>query len=359
MKYKNILTFAIALIVIALLFSVAYYFRLILAPFLVALVLHFALKPFVNMLEERGLKHSVAVSIVFISAFLLFAIFLYIVIPAIVKEVSNIQANFEQYTKVIIDKYEKIQSSLIGHSGPLENLLVNNKEKIVSYFKENLLFFIQKIPQHIFTILPLILNIIVIPFATFFFLLDEQRIMKKIIGLVPNRYFEISLIIIYSLHKQFGLLLIGMLIDAVIITFLASIGLLIIGLDYPIIVGIFAGVTNLIPYFGPVVGTVIAFIVALVTGSPSIMFLYIILVFLAVNLLENIFVQPIVFSKAANLHPLSVIFLVLAGSKLAGLLGMLLAVPLASLFQVVIKILYHELNRPLRPDFSKFVDATQ
>ena len=195
---------------------------------------------------------------------------------------SNIQANFEKYSKIIVDKFEIIQKGIIGRSGPLKNLLSNKniKEEMISYFKNSFLFFIQKIPQHIFNILPLILYVVVIPFATFFFLLDEQRIMKKLIGLVPNRYFEISLKIIHSLRKQFGMLLMGMLIDAIIITLMASFGLWMIGLNYPIIVGIFAGVTNLIPYFGPVVGTIMAFIVAIVTGSPPIIFLYVILFFL-------------------------------------------------------------------------------
>ena len=204
----------------------------------------------------------------------------------------------------------------------------------------------------------MILNIIVIPFATFFFLLDDHRIKKTIIGIVPNRYFEVALIMVHKLHRQFGFLLMGMLADALIVAILASVGLWIIGLKYPLIVGIFAGATNLIPYFGPVVGTVIAFFVALITGSSNIMFLYILLVFLVVNLLENIFVQPIVFSRAANLHPLLVIFLVLAGSKIAGIFGMLLAVPCASLFQVVIKIIYNEFKRPVLPDFSKYSDVS-
>ncbi len=357
MKYKKFLGFTIAIVIIVILLLVSFYLKLILAPFIVALVLQFALKPFVNMLEERGIKQSLAVSIVFILAFLILAVFLYIAIPAIASELSNIQANFENYSNIIVDKSE----SIIGRSGPLKNLFGNRniKEEMTSYLKNSLLFFIQKIPQLLFNIIPLILIIFVIPFATFFFLLDDQRIMKKLIGLVPNRYFEISLKIIRSLHKQFGMLLMGMLIDAIIVTLMASAGLWIIGLNYPIIVGLFAGVTNLIPYFGPVVGTVMAFIVAIVTGSPPIIFLYIILVFIVVNLLENVFVQPLIFSKAANLHPLSIIFLVLTGSKLAGLLGMLLAVPLASLFQVVVKILYNELMRPIRPDFSQYVDVEE
>ncbi len=204
----------------------------------------------------------------------------------------------------------------------------------------------------------MILLVSVIPFATFFFLYDGHTIKKRIINLVPNRYFEVTLNIIHSLHVQFGLILKGMLISVVIISLLSSAGLWIINLEYPVLIGIFAGIANLIPYFGPVAGTVIAFCVAFVTGAAPVFFLYILLVFLSVNLIDNTLVQPIVFSRAANLHPLLVIFLVIAGSKLSGVFGMLLIVPVVSLFLVVFNILYREFKRPSRPDFNKFVDIT-
>ena len=153
-------------------------------------------------------------------------------------------------------------------------------------------------------IIPIFLYLFVIPFATFFFLLDEVKIKKKIIGFVPNRYFETTLLLFHNLNHQFGLLLRGMFTSAFIISLLASFGLWSIDLEYPILVGIFAGVSNLIPYFGPIAGTFAAFLVSVMTMKPMIFFFYIILVFLAVNLLDNIFVQPIVMAKAANLHPL-------------------------------------------------------
>ena len=147
-----------------------------------------------------------------------------------------------------------------------------------------------------------------------------------------------------------------MLITAIIMSVLISFLLWLIGLQYPILVGIFSGLSNLIPYAGPVVGIIASFIVALVTGAPSVTYLYIIFVFILANLIENIFIQPIVLARAANLHPLLVIFLVLIGSNFGGVLGMLLAVPVASLLQVVIRIFYQELKRPIRPDFGKFRD---
>ena len=358
MNYHRIVGFSIALIFISLILVTTFYLRLILAPFIIAYILQFPLRPFVNMLKQRGVKHTAAVSLVFISALVLIMIFLSILIPAIASELSNIHDNIEDYSAILIKKYNEIQEILLDPAGPLKSLMRNESliHEFTTYLKSSLLFFIQNIPKKIFSLLPLVLYIVVIPFATLFFLLDAQRIKERIIRLIPNRYFEISLNILHSLHKQFSLILRGMFMSAIIISILASSGLWIIGLEYPILVGIFAGMANLIPYFGPIVGIVAASLVAVVTGSPPIFFLSIVLTFILVNLLDNVLVQPMILARAANLHPLIVIFLVLTGSKIGGILGMLLAVPVASLLQVVIIILFNVLKRPARPDFSQYVD---
>ncbi len=359
MKYQRIFFFALALVTVSIIFLIAFYLRLILVPFIIAYIFQFALRPLVNVLKQRGIKHSAAVSAVFISTFLLIGIFLYVLIPAIASELSNIQDNIENYTGVLIQKYDILQETLLGGTGPLSELLGNKTliEEFSTSFRSSLLFFIQKIPQKILNFIPLLLYIIVIPFATFFFLLDAQRINEQFIRLIPNRYFEISVNIINSLHKQFGLILKGMLTSAIIISILASAGLRLIGLKYPIIVGIFAGMANLIPYFGPITGTISASLVAIVTGVNPSFFLFIFLVFLIVNLIDNVLVQPLVLARAAKLHPLAVIFLVLTGSKIGGIFGMLIAVPLASLVQVVLIILFNQLKKPVRPAFSEYVDV--
>ncbi len=358
MTHHRISVFFISFIFIVFALVIGFYLRLILAPFIIAYILQFPLRPFVNMLKQRGVKHSAAVSIVFISTLLLIMIFLSILIPAVASELSNIQGNIENYSGILIKKYDEIQEKLLDPTGPFKSLLGNESliDEFTTYIKSSLLFFIQNIPKKIFNILPLVLYIVVIPFATFFFLLDARRIKERFIRLIPNRYFEISLSILHSLHKQFSLILLGMLTSAVIISILASAGLRIIGLEYPILVGVFTGMANLIPYFGPIVGIVAASLVAVVTGSPPIFFLSIVLIFILVNLLDNVLVQPMVLARAANLHPLIVIFLVLTGSKIGGILEMLLAVPVASLLRVIIIILFNELKRPVRPDFSQYVD---
>ncbi len=359
MKYKPFLIFSSSLVILALILLIAYYLGSILLPFLLSYVLLFILSPLVHFLQQHDIRHSTAVYIVFSAALICFIVAGIILVPAIYSEISKIQTNVSEYSRILTDKYVSLQVLTIGRSGPLNMLLSNEslKAEIFSYVQTNLLKFLQKIPNLVLNIIPLILYITFTPFVTFFFLLDEYRIKKKLISMAPNRFFETSLTILHRLPLQFGMLLRGFLVSAIIISILASVGLWIIGLEYPIIIGVFAGVTNLIPFFGPIAGTIAACLVALVTGSEPAFFLYIVFIFLLVNLIDNVFVQPIVFSKAANLHPLLIIFLVLGGSKVGGILGMAVAVPFASLLQVLISILYKELYRPGRPDFSLYTEV--
>jgi len=358
---KPYLRFLLSLAFIIFLLFAFFQLRLILMPFLIAYILQFALRPLVNSLEQRGIKHITSVTIVFLISFGALVLFLKFFIPAVASELLGIQDNFGEYTQALNAKIEWIQTKLLGKFGGIAQLInaqdVDLKANFSSYMSDTMLVLLKKAPSFIFSMLPLFLYVLVIPFATFFFLLDEYRLKKLIISRVPNRFFEMTLNLGYSLNRQFGWLLRGMFISAVIISTLVSTGLWIIGLEYPILVGIFSGLANLIPYAGPIVGIISASLVAMMTGSEFVLFLYIVLVFLAVNIADNVFVQPLVLARAANLHPLLVIFLVLFGSRVGGILGMLVAVPVASLLQVTVKILFLALTRPVRPDFSKYRDA--
>ncbi|HUT64066.1 MAG TPA: AI-2E family transporter [Anaerolineae bacterium] len=333
----------------------------ILLPFLFAYILNLALKPVVNILEQRRFPHTAAVVVVFAVFFIGLGGFLRIFVPAIINEFLQIQDNFPVYNKALLDKIALFETLFVGKFTGILSVFIEQgqeyhiKNIIGNYLKD----FINNIPQIIINTLPIILFIVIIPFATFFFLLDEYRLKKSFICLVPNRYFEITLNLLHSLNIQFGWLLRGMLIDAIIMSIIISSGLWLIGLEYPILVGIFSGIANFIPYVGPIVGSVCAFLVALMTGAQNVVYLYIILVFILANLIENVVIQPLVLARAANLHPLAVIFLILLGSKCGGLFGMLLAVPVASLLQVTMKIILKELTRPVKPDFSKYRDMNE
>lgn len=348
---KKFFFFFYTFLILLLLFSVFYLFSGIIFTLLFAYIIYYSLKPFVLKLERKGIKHNSAALIVFISSLSVFLIFLFLLTPVLLSEFSNIQNNFDDYVKVFLNKIDNLKSSFSSRFNFISFGSDNNsiQYNITTYLKNNSLKYLQLLSN-------LIIYIIVIPFAVFFFLYDEQKIKKSFISFVPNRYFETTLNVLYGLNRQFGLILYGMALTVVIFSVLASIGLWLIKLDFPIFVGIIGGVSNLIPYFGPIVGIIAASLVAVVTGAPFIIYLKIALVFVILNIIDNIFIQPLVLAKSADLHPLIVIVLVLAGSAYGGVLGMLLIVPAVSLIKVVVIILFKDLSKPGRPDFSQYKD---
>lgn len=355
MDKKILFRLLLVISVISVFLFLFLYFWKICAPILISYIFFYILKPFVRFLERRGFSHFYAVISVFFSFLFCIILVLIMFIPSLLSEFSRIRANLPEYSRASSSFLDSFLSILSGNSVFL--FFLQNTGDVFTFMNTHLRNFfyasLQQVPVFLTTI---VLFIIIVPFTTFFLLLDEQKISKSFIRLVPNRYFEIIVDLLYSLEFQFGLILRGLFLGVFIISVVTSLGLWIIRLEYPLVIGIIAGVTNLIPYAGPVIGLLFAFLTALISGSPLPMYGYIILVILFVQLLDNVIVQPLVMSRSANLHPLLIIFLVLLGSSLGGVLGMLVIVPLAGLSHVILSAVYRYLNRPSRPDFSLYHD---
>jgi putative permease len=335
-----------------------YYFWPVFIPFLFSYIFVFALKPAVLFLERLGRSYRSAVIIVFAGFICVVSLLFVVIIPLLYSEIIDISGKLPLYQELLVNRLSAlqllIQSKLDFLSTTLHINVIGESSLFGQNYLDNIWRFMDTLPKIIFGLIPLAINILIIPFATFLLLFDESSLKKNLISIVPNRYFEVTLNLFYNLNRQFGMLLRGMLTTTLLVSLLSFFGLWLIGIPYPLMVGIFAGVANLIPYVGPVVGIVAASLIALMTGLSGIHYALIILVFIIVNLIENVFILPVVMARAANLHPLFVIFLVLLGSRLGGVFGMLLALPAASLMFVFIRIMYNELSRPARPPFSSY-----
>ncbi|MDE2699938.1 MAG: AI-2E family transporter [Gemmatimonadota bacterium] len=183
---------------------------------------------------------------------------------------------------------------------------------------------------------------IIVPFALFFFLAEGRTIKRAIIEQVPNRYFELILNLLYRIDRQLGSYMRGMVLSVIIVSILSSTGLYIIGLEHFLVIGLLAGLANVIPYMGPAIG-IIAGVVAAVLQYSALSFgvvIPVIIVFAIVQLVDNVFVAPMVVGRSVNLHPLLVIFAVFVGSELFGAVGMLLAVPTTAVIKVSVRTIY-------------------
>lgn len=163
---------------------------------------------------------------------------------------------------------------------------------------------------------------------------------KALVSMMPNRYFELVLSLLYKTDQQLGGYLRGQFFDAMIIGVLSTIALWILDVPYFILIGLFAGLANMIPYVGPAAGAVAAILVVAFNGGGGQQIAFVAIAFAIVQLLDNVLVQPLVVAKSVDLHPLIIIFAVIIGGQFFGILGMLLAVPVAGMIKVLSRELY-------------------
>jgi predicted PurR-regulated permease PerM len=180
----------------------------------------------------------------------------------------------------------------------------------------------------------------VVPFIAFFFVRDGRQSLKALIEQVPNRYFEITLNLVHRLGFELAGYIRGWLLDSFIVGIAMIIGYYIIGMQYAFVLGIVSGVSNLVPYVGPVAGVVPAIVIALIQGGSSSLVVNIVILTLIVQLFDNTAIQPWAFATAVDMHPLAVLIIVLLGSEFGGIIGMLLAIPIATVIKVTAKQAY-------------------
>jgi len=300
--------------------------RSVLTTIIVALFLAFLLEPVVTFIENRGVERLFASALVFLFILMLALLAFKYLVPVFSNEIHQLSTGFSEQSGD--DILKKIQQKLGDTIPILDNPLLQDelRSKVNSILKSSF--------SMVVNALSTIVSLVMMAFMTFFFLKDGRRMKKAVISWVPNRYFEMSLILLHKMSTQLGRYIRGQLLVASIVGTLSIFALYLLDIRYYFFIGAIAGIANMIPYFGPLVGAVPAIIIALIdTGSMGSV-AAVAVAFASIQLFENIFVSPVIVSKSVELHPLTIIMVILIGGQLLGLLGMLLAVPTASMIKV-------------------------
>jgi putative permease len=194
---------------------------------------------------------------------------------------------------------------------------------------------------NIFSFFPLL---ILVPLISFFFLKDGKRIRRAFLNSVPNRYFEMVMGLLHEVDQKIGSYVRGQILRSTVIGVLTFLGLKLCGLKYSLLLAIFAGVMNLIPYAGPLIGSIPALVLAIMNQAnpnafvplvfPLPLVVHIALVYVIVQTLDAIWVAPYILGWSVDIHPLGIVLVLLFGNQLFGWWGIILAVPVASIIRL-------------------------
>ena len=303
---------------------------------IIALLIAFIFNPVVSFLENRGMIRFIAVIVVFALIGVIVVFGISVMIPKIAIQ-FNLLANLitkENINKLLL----QVQTSVDDYLPFLNasDLAMRIEEFISTFFLTS----VNNLTEILGGIVSAIAIIIIVPFITFFLLKDNKQIVKGIVNIMPNKYFEFSFTVIDKTSKQLGKYVRGWILDAFLVGFVAGIGLWILGIQNSATIGLIAGVGHLIPYFGPLIGGLPAVLISLVQFGDLSKLPEILILFTIIYSFDNGYVQPNIFSKTTDFHPLMIILLILMGSQLLGILGMLLAVPVATVMKTAAKEIY-------------------
>jgi predicted PurR-regulated permease PerM len=317
---------------------VLYQLTPVLMPFLFSALLAYLADPIVDKLEAKKISRSISVSIVFAVLFLLGLIVLFIVLPLLTSQIGALLKRLPDYFLII-------QSSVVPWLNsmglPIESFDANAlKQTLAKYWSE-----VGQVAGGVFNyvtssgmvVLQWLANIILVPVVTFYLLRDWDLLVARFRELIPRRHLKKFIAMTLECDDMLAAFIRGQLMVMLALATIYTAGLAIIGLELSLLVGIAAGIVSFVPYLGLIVGIGLAGLAAFFQFHEWLPILMVVLVFGVAQVLESVVLTPRFVGERIGLHPVAVIFSVLAGGQLFGFAGVLLALPVAAVIMVLLR----------------------
>lgn len=339
---------------------VLWYFKSIVAYILISSVLALIGRPivvFLNKLNYKKIKIPNAISALLTLAFLWFMllVFFRIFIPLIAHQAGELSTiNAEEVMNNLKEPLSKIDTFLTKY-----NIISYKDHSIDEYLSEKFMSLLNvSMLSNVFgSIAGILGNIFIaafsISFITFFFLKDKGLFSDGILLFVPDTYMKKTEHILKSIKKLLTRYFVGIIVQVSGIITLVSIGLTIIGIDFSdaLVIGLVVGLFNIIPYLGPLIGASLGLMLGLATNLDLAFYSellpllgYMSIVFIIVQVVDNVVFQPFIYSSSVNAHPLEIFLVIMCSGSLFGITGMILAIPSYTILRVIAKEFFNNLK---------------
>ncbi len=297
---------------------------------IISLLIVYILYPITEYLKEkRKVSHLFAVIVTFICFMIIILTMIGLVIPVFQKELQDIANDLPEYISQIQYFIEEAANYLMAFNlGPeIMNSILN--------FSTNLQPVLEEIASFSVSIISSFLDVFFILFIVFYLLYDFRNIRQMLIRILPNPYRTIGEDIIGIVDRNFGNYIRGNIIRCTIVGLLTGFVLFAVGMPYSFLLGIIAGLLNIILYIGPYIAAVPALILSFSPHTPSPVI--VILIYLIVQIIDGVLLSPLLLGQAVKLKPITVIISLLIGQQLAGILGMILSTPVAGIIRSLLE----------------------
>jgi predicted PurR-regulated permease PerM len=341
-NFIRLANIALILLIIFLVSKVNYIFtpfkkisNVLLLPIIISIFLYYALRPLVRFLQRKKINKSIAIIMTLLFLILCLTLVIYLGGSAVKDQFVN---------------------SLTGNTGAVEfgkNLLDSSLGKFISdtAFLENILQasrqFIVQLSSNIFVVFSAVGNIgtqvLLVPFILFYFLKEDRKFAEGFIAILPEEHKKNIRELLKQIDSALTVYISGQLMVALIIGVLMFIGYLIIGMPNALFMGFFAMITSIIPFIGPLLGIVPALLIAITLSGG--MLIKVAITAIIVQQVEGNLITPNIMGNKLNVHPLSVILIIIISVTLFGVLGAFVAIPVYVVLTITIKNLYNTYKR--------------
>lgn len=321
------------LLIKPLIVNVYVFLKAVLAPFLIAMIISYVLNPIVTMLHERKVPRTIAVLLIYAVFCAAITVILINLIPMFINQVQELN----QHVPELSIRAQNLVTDINNTSFLPDSIRSGMNKALVSMEKkmsETLFNFLNNIGS----MLNAVFIGFIIPFLAFYILKDFDVFERTVITYVPKSHRKNTVRLLKDIDSALGSYIRGQFLVCVIVGILAYTGYLLIGMPYALLLASIVAITNVIPYLGPFFGAAPALLMASTVSIKMVLFVAI--VNTACQILEGNVISPQVVGRTLHMHPLSIIFALLVGGQIAGIVGMILAVPIFAVCKVIVQHMF-------------------
>lgn len=314
------------------------FFTTLFAPILIAGFLYYLLNPLVNLLMKMGVKRIVAIALIFILLIGMIVLIFMSVIPNLVEQLVSLAKNIPGFISNMQTWLQEAADNAtrfpLFKELDVDKYISNLDVSAGSIIQQSLTGVTNGLGSVIGKITTVVLLLITVPFILFYMLKDGEKLVPNIERLFPEKQRANIKGLLQQLNKTLSDYISGQAIECLFVGTFTFLGYLLIGVDYAFLFGVIAGLTNLIPYLGPYLGLAPALIYTFF-DSPTRALLCILIV-LVVQQIDGNVIYPNVIGKSLNIHPLTIILILLVAGNLSGILGVFLGVPVYAILRTLV-----------------------